>query len=151
MKFFNLEDYLNFGENPAKDAEFESKIREYNAYFSSEIKSKLPDKFLKEYYLYHGFHDWKLTSIKVDLFNGNSTVLVSLFDDYKSIKKTIAYHCVNTFKSNFNTEHFEYIENNDFGIDEFDIVDDNCFSHEVYFPSGASYLVHFSDIEILSQ
>ncbi len=89
MKFFNLEDYLNFGENPAKDAEFESKIREYNAYFSSEIKSKLPDKFLKEYYLYHGFHDWKLTSIKVDLFNGNSTVLVSLFDDYKSIKKTV--------------------------------------------------------------
>ena len=23
-------------------------------------------------------------------------------------------------------------------------------SHEVYFPSGASYIVHFSDIEILS-
>lgn len=78
-------------------------------------------------------------------------MIVSLFDDFKNIKKSIIYYSVSTFKSNFNPEHFEYIENNDFGIDEFDIVDDNCFSHEVYFPSGASYAVHFSDIEILSQ
>lgn len=151
MKFFDLEDYLNFGESPAGDAEFESKILEYNAYFSSEIKGKLPDEFLKEYYLYHGFHDWRLTSISADFFNGNNTVIVSLFDDFKNIKKSIIYYSVSTFKSNFNPEHFEYIQNNDFGIDEFAVVDGNCLSHEVYFPSGASYLVHFSDIEILSR
>ncbi len=151
MNFFNLEDYLNFGENPAKDLGFEEKIKEYNEYFSAKIKNKLPEKFIKEYYSNHGFHDWKLTSIKADFFNGNNTVIVNLFDDFKNIKKSIIYHSVSTFKSNFNPEHFEYIENSDFGIDEFDIVDDNCFSHEVYFPSGASYTVHFSDIEILSQ
>ena len=134
MKFLNPEDYLNFGEDSAKDSEFEEKIKEYDEYFSN-----------------HGFDDWKLTSIKADFFNGSNTVIVSLFDDFKNIKKSIIYYSVSTFKSNFNSEHFEYIENNDFGIDEFDIVDDNCFSHEVYFPSGASYAVHFSDIEILSQ
>lgn len=150
MKFLNLEDYLNFGEDPIKDIDFENKIQEYNTYFSNEIKNKLPDKFLKEYYLYHGFHDWKLISIKIDYFNRDNKLSVSLFDDFKNIKKSIVYHSIKTFKSNFCSQHFEYIENNDFGIDEFGIIDDNCFSHEVYFPSGASYIVHFSDIEILS-
>ena len=51
MKFLKLEDYLNFGEDPIKDIDFENKIQEYNTYFSNEIKNKLPDKFLKEYYL----------------------------------------------------------------------------------------------------
>lgn len=151
MKFLNPEDYLNFGEDSAKDSEFEEKIKEYDEYFSTKIKSRLPEKFIKEYFSNHGFHDWKLISIKADFFNGSNTVIVSLFDDFKNIKKSIIYYSVSTFKSNFNSEHFEYIENNDFGIDEFDIVDDNCFSHEVYFPSGASYAVHFSNIEILSQ
>lgn len=149
MKFWNLEDYLNFGEDPIKDIEFENKIKEYNAYFSNKVKNKLPDKFLKEYYLYHGFHDWKLLSIKIDYFNGNNQLSASFFNDFKNIKKTIVYHSIKTFKSNFGSEHFEYIENNDFGIDEFDIIDNNCFSHEVYFPSGASYIVHFSSIDII--
>lgn len=149
MKFLNLEDYLNFGENPIKDIEFENRIKEYNVYFSNEIKNKLPDKFLNEYYLYHGFHDWKLTSIKIDCFNRKNTLIVSLFDDCKNVKKSIVYHSIKSFKSNFSSKHFEYIENNDLGIDEFDIIDDNCFSHEVYFPSGASYIVHFSKIEII--
>lgn len=101
MKFLKLEDYLNFGEDPIKDIDFENKIQEYNTYFSNEIK------------------------------------------------KSIVYHFVKTFKSNFNSGYFESIMNKDFGIDEFGIIDDHCFSHEVYFPSGASYTVHFSKIEII--
>lgn len=149
MKFFNMEDYLCFGEDPTKDIEFENKIKEYNAYFFNEIKNKLPDKFLNEYYLCHGFHDWKLTSIKIDCFNGKNILIVSLFDDYKNVKKSIVYHSVKAFKSNFSSEYFEDVENDDFGIDEFGVIDDNCFSHEVYFPSGSSYVVHFSNIEII--
>lgn len=150
MNFFKLDDYLNFGEDPIKDLNFENKIQEYNTYFSNEIKNKLPDKFLKEYYLYHGFHDWKLISIKMDYFNEDNSLTITLFDDFNHIKKSIVYHFVKTFKSDFNSGYFESIMNKDFGIDEFGIIDDNCFSHEVYFPSGASYIVHFLDIEILS-
>ena len=87
MRFWNLEDYLNFGEDPIKDIEFENKIKEYNAYFSNKVKNKLPDKFLKEYYLYHGFHDWKLISIKIDYFNGDNKLSASFFNDFKNIKK----------------------------------------------------------------
>lgn len=149
MKFLELEDYLNFGENPIKDLEFEKKIDEYNEYFLQEIKCRLPKKFVNEYYSCHGFHDWKLTSIKIGFSNENKTVIVNLFDDFKNIKKSIAYYSVKTFISNFTPKDFKNIQNNDFGIDEFGIVDDSCFSHEVYFPSGAYYVVHFSDIEIL--
>ena len=100
MKFLRLDDYLNFGEDPIKDINFENKIQEYDTYFSNEIEKKLPEDFLKEYY--------------------------------------------------FNSEYFESPMNKDFEIDEFGIIKDTCLSHEVYFPSGASYIVHFSDIEILS-
>lgn len=86
MKFLNPEDYLNFGEDSAKDSEFEKKIKEYDEYFSTKIKSRLPEKFIKEYFSNHGFDDWKLTSIKADFFNGSTTVIVSLFDDFKNIK-----------------------------------------------------------------
>lgn len=147
MKFLNLEDYLNFGENPIKDIEFENRIKEYNAYFSNEIKNKLTDKFLNEYYLYHGFHDWKL--IEINMCYENNSMNVTLFDKENRIKKTIVYHVVTLFKTNFSEEHFNSIMNNDFGIDEFGIVDNKHFSHEVYFPSGASYTVHFSSIDII--
>lgn len=147
MKFLNLEDYLNFGENPIKDIEFENRIKEYNVYFSNEIKNKLPDIFLNEYYLYHGFHDWKL--IAINMCYENNSMNVTLFDKENRIKKTIVYHVVTLFKTNFSEEHFNSIMNNDFGIDEFGIVDNGHFSHEVYFPSGASYIVHFSKIEII--
>ena len=43
MKFLNPEDYLNFGEDSAKDSEFEEKIKEYDEYFSTKIKSRLPE------------------------------------------------------------------------------------------------------------
>lgn len=37
MKFLRLDDYLNFGEDPIKDINFENKIQEYDTYFSNEI------------------------------------------------------------------------------------------------------------------
>lgn len=149
MKFLKLEDYLSFGENPINDINFENKIQEYDAYFSNQIEKRLPEKFVNEYYLCHGFHDWKLISVKMDCCNEDNSVTVNLFDDFTDSKKSIVYHFVKLFESNFNSEYFESPMNKDFGIDEFDIVNDACLSHEVYFPSGASYVVHFSDIEIL--
>ena len=38
MKFLRLDDYLNFGEDPIKDINFENKIHEYDTYFSNEIE-----------------------------------------------------------------------------------------------------------------
>ena len=86
----------------------------------------------------------------MDYFNEENSLTITLFDDFNHIKKSIVYHFVKTFKSDFNSGYFESIMNKDFGIDEFSLIDDTCFSHEVYFPSGASYIVHFLDIEILS-
>lgn len=150
MKFLRLDDYLNFGEDPIKDINFENKIQEYDNYFSNEIEKKLHEDFLKEYYLCHGFHDWKLISVKMDCFNDDNSLTINLFDSFENIKKSIVYHFVKLFESNFNSEYFESPMNKDFGIDEFGIINDTCLSHEVYFLSGASYIVHFSDIEILS-
>ena len=147
MKYFNIEDYLNFGENPSKDIEFENRIEKYENYFSNEIAKFFSQEFIKEYYANHGFHDWKLISICMHY--ENNSMNVTLFDKETSIKKTIIYHVVTLFKTNFSDEHFNSIMNNDFGMDEFGIIDKNCFSHEVYFPSGASYTVHFSKIEII--
>ncbi len=90
----------------------------------------------------HGFHDWKLISVKMDYFNEDN-LTITLFDAFNHIKKSIVYHFVKLFESNFNPEYFESAMNKDFGIDEFGIIEENCFSHEVYFPSGASYYCSF--------
>ena len=50
MKFLNPEDYLNFGEDSAKDSEFEEKIKEYDEYFSTKIK-KMMQILLHHFYI----------------------------------------------------------------------------------------------------
>lgn len=150
MKFLRLDDYLNFGDDPEKDIAFSNKSRKYDEYFFKEIKDKLPKSFVDEYFFCHGFHDWKLISTNMCYESQNKKLVVVLYDDVCNLKKSIIYYDVQFLKMDFPKNHFDDIMNNDFGIDEFLIVDDVHFSHEVYFPSGASYIVHFSNIEILS-
>lgn len=150
MKFININYYNNeYEENTYVDTllELENEIKEYNIYFDS-IKNHFSKIFRKKYFNCEGFHDWRLISIEYsEPYSNKKTYLtVTLYNQWDNITKKMVYSGVRNYNVNFSKEHF--ITYDTYGLDEFILLDDSYFSHEVLFPSGSSYYVEFKKIKI---
>jgi len=146
MRFINIEHYM------CNDKHFldmcEKEIEQYNRYFDEVIRKSFSNQFISSYFSCGGFHDWILQSVQM-CFDGERNIgLVTLCDVFNQQSKTIKYINVQSFRWDFNEDHFYDVNHDEFGIDEFFKLSDKLFSHEVYCPSGSNYYVEFQKISI---
>lgn len=146
MKFIHLEHYFGNDEHSLRLCEEE--LAEYNRYFDENVRNTLSKKFVTEYFKLNGFHDWIIQSVQNNAGGKDNTACFELYDASANQIKILKYQKVKCFRCNFNTEHYNDLCHDTFGIDEFHKLGDKLFSHEVYCPSGSNYYVEFQKISI---
>ena len=161
MKYFTYELWRNAG-NPDEeirkqaDLEWEKNDEAYSKVFD-EISKKLPKSFVKIYLENKGFHDYYLEKVEIADTGGfrarhrpkysvEVNLSIKYFDDqwritYKNVKNI---SIVQPKEGMFD----KWAGFDDWGYDEFSMIDNKTFTHEILFASGYSILIYFEDISI---
>lgn len=108
-------------------------------------------KYLKE----HAFHDYQLKNLKVvhGVVGYKYPVEVSIvitdgFNSWNIVYKKIKKISINYEHEIDNSKRRKYRGFDDYGYDEFFQINEKTFSHEIFFASGATILIHFEKIHI---
>lgn len=163
MKYFKAELWKGYNSDSQEEFEnakiqWEKNNKEYAKKFEI-VKERLPKNFLKIYMREHGFHDYHLKRFQVihgkEGFKNPIAVSIEIEDGENAWN--IMYKGVTKIQINYEDEQYREIRKrqfqygfDDFGYDEFLVIDDRLLSHEILFASDATILVHFKHISIRS-
>lgn len=133
-------------------SQWEQNDKEYYKLFE-RVKKKLPVEFLQVYLVNHGFHDFKIESIQVihEKYGIKQPIKVIIIITDESNKLKIKYDEISKIQIDYMCVNDSRADNrgfDDWGYDEFLIVDRKTISHEILFASGAKLLLHFNKISI---
>lgn len=156
MKYFtnelwNLINSENLNERTMAKAEWKANSEEYSNRYK-QLVGRLPSRVYK-FFSSNDFHDYQVTDVKItqDAYGVSYPVSVDIIVKSADDKWNIAYKKVTKLSLNFLIGGSPYeIKRgfDDWGYDEFLIVDNKTLSHEILFASGAVILIHFYDKNI---